>query len=104
MFFFIPIHYFLLFSFSLFGIGILGIIFNRHNLLILMLYVELTFFASSFNFAIFSKYSGDASGQIIALLILAVAAADAAIGLGLLINHFQLNRTISYYSLNNSKG
>jgi NADH-quinone oxidoreductase subunit K len=88
----------------MFFIGILGIAFNRGDLIILMLYIELTLFAASFNFIIFSKSSGDPAGQVAALFILAVAAADSAVGLGLLVNTFQLTRSISLSSLSSSKG
>jgi NADH:ubiquinone oxidoreductase subunit K len=85
-------------------IGILGIIFNRGNLIILMLYIELALFGVSMNFIFFSKMTGDPMGQIAALLILAVAAADAAVGLGLLVNTFQLARAVSLAPLAYSKG
>jgi NADH-quinone oxidoreductase subunit K len=100
----VPIGTLLNFSFLIFIIGIIGIAFNRGNLIILMLYVELTLFAVSFNFIIFSKASGDPAGQVVALLILAVAAADAAVGLGLLMNTFQLRQAVSMSSLSCSKG
>jgi NADH:ubiquinone oxidoreductase subunit K len=100
----IPVGILLNFSFLIFVIGILGIVFNRANLIILMLYVELTLFGASFNFIIFSKVSGDPTGQIAALFILAVAAADAAVGLGLLMNTFQLTRSVSLNTLSRSKG
>jgi NADH-quinone oxidoreductase subunit K len=100
----VPIGILLNFSFLIFIIGILGIVFNRGNLIILMLYIELTLFAVSFNFIIFSKASGDPAGQIVALLVLAVAAADAAVGLGLLMNSFQLTQGVSTGSLSSSRG
>jgi len=88
----------------LFFIGVCGIVFNRRNFILLMVYVELTLFAISFNFILFSLNAGDSSGQIAALFILAVAAADAAVGLGILVNSFQQHQTISISQLNASRG
>ena len=77
----IPIKYYLLFSFSIFFIGLIGIVLNRKNLINLMLCIELMLFGASLNFIFFGMYLSSPLGQIFALIIITVAAADSAIGL-----------------------
>ena len=100
----IPINFFLIFSFTLFFLGILGIVFNRKNLINLMLSVELMLFGASLNFIFFSMYWGVYSGYIFALLIITVAAADSAIGLGILVAAFYVKRNIAFESFSSLKG
>jgi len=100
----IPIKFYLLFSFTLFFLGILGIVFNRKNLINLMLSVELMLFGASLNFIFFSMYWGVYSGYIFALLIITVAAADSAIGLGIFIASFYVKRSIAFESFSSLKG
>jgi NADH-quinone oxidoreductase subunit K len=88
----------------LFFLGILGIIFNRKNIVNLMLCIELMLFSASLNFIFFSMYLESISGQIFALIIIAIAAADSAVGLGLLIAAFYLKRNIAFEAFSSLKG
>jgi NADH-quinone oxidoreductase subunit K len=81
-----------------------GIVFNRSILINLLIYTELGFFIASFNFMFFSKVYFSVAGFIMSLYIIALAAAEASIGLGLLINFYQLGQNISFSNLKYSKG
>lgn len=89
-------------GFIIFVIGLVGIIFNRKNVLIILMSIELMLLAINFNFIIFSIYLDDIMGQIFALYILIVAAAESAIGLAILVVYFRLRNSIAinyYYIL-----
>lgn len=88
---------FLFFNTSLiiFCISLLGIIFNKKNVIILLVSIELLLLICNFNFIFFSLYLDDFLGQIFTLCVLTVAASESAIGLALLIAYFKLNSTIS---------
>jgi NADH-quinone oxidoreductase subunit K len=100
----VPVKFYLFFSFSLFFLGILGIVFNRKSLINLMLCVELMLFGASLNFIFFSIFLSLPSGQIFALIIITIAAADSAVGLGILIAAFYLKRNISFEAFASLKG
>jgi NADH-quinone oxidoreductase subunit K len=100
----IPIKFYLFFSFSLFFLGILGIVFNRRSIINLMLCVELMLFGASLNFIFFSIFLSLPSGQIFALIIITIAAADSAVGLGILIAAFYLKSNISFEAFASLKG
>ena len=82
-------------SLIIFCISLLGIIFNRKNVIILLISIELLLLICNFNFIFFSLYLDDFIGQIFTLCILTVAASESAIGLAILIAYFRLNYTIS---------
>jgi NADH-quinone oxidoreductase subunit K len=92
------------FSATIFIAALGGIVFNRSNLINLLLYTELGFFIASFNFMFFSKLYFSVAGFIMSLYIIALAAAEASIGLGLLINFYQIGQSISFSTLSHSKG
>jgi NADH-quinone oxidoreductase subunit K len=94
----------IVFSGTIFIAALGGVIFNRSNLINLLLYTELGFFIASFNFMFFSKLHFSVGGFIMSLYIIALAAAEAAIGLGLLINFYQIGQSLSFSSLSYSKG
>ena len=73
----------------LFTIGVFGIFVNRKNVIIILMSVELILLAVNINFVAFSAYLNDIAGQIMALFILTVAAAEAAIGLAILVTFFR---------------
>jgi NADH-quinone oxidoreductase subunit K len=100
----LPIKFYLFFSFSLFFIGVLGIVFNRKSIINLMLCVELMLFGASLNFIFFSIFLSLPSGQIFALIIITIAAADSAVGLGILIAAFYLKRNISFEAFASLRG
>ncbi len=88
----------------LFAISIVGIFLNRKNVIILMMAIELMLLAVNLNFIAFSRYLGDASGQIFVFFILTVAAAESAIGLAILVVLFRNLRTINVDDLGSLKG
>ena len=88
----------------LFTIGVLGIFLNRKNIIIILMSVELILLAVNINFVAFSTYLGDLVGQVFALFILTVAAAEAAIGLAILVVYFRNRGTIEVEDINAMKG
>ena len=87
-----------------FSISLIGIVLNRHNLIVLLMCIELMLLAVNTNFIIFSHYLHDIAGQIFVFFILAVAAAEAAIGLAILILVFRQQKTINVDNLDSLKG
>ena len=88
----------------LFTIGVLGIFLNRRNIIIILMSVELILLAVNINFVAFSAYLGDLVGQVFALFVLTVAAAEAAIGLAILVVYFRNRGTIAVEDVNVMKG
>lgn len=88
----------------LFSLSVAGIFLNRKNLLILLMCVELMLLAVNMNFIAFSHFRGDLAGQIFVFFILTVAAAEAAIGLAILVVLFRNRRTIDVDELDTLKG
>ena len=95
---------FIFLSAILFTIGILGIFLNKKNLIVILMSIELILLSVNINFIAFSAYMNDLSGQIFAMLILTVAAAEAAIGLAILVVFFRNRGSISVEKINNLKG
>ncbi len=88
----------------LFALSIVGIFLNRKNLIVLMMAIELMLLAVNTNFVAFSYYLGDLHGQIFVFFILTVAAAEAAIGLAILVLLFRNKTSINVDELNSLKG
>ena len=88
----------------LFCIALAGIFLNRKNLLILLMAIELMLLAVNINFVAFSHYLSDGAGQVFVFFILTVAAAEAAIGLAILIVLFRNRRTINVGHIDSLKG
>jgi len=88
----------------LFCIAMAGIFLNRKNIIILLMSIELMLLAVNMNFIAFSAYLNDLSGQVFVFFILTVAAAEAAIGLAILVVLFRNNRTINVDDLDSLKG
>ena len=88
----------------LFTIGMIGIFLNRKNIIIILMSVELILLAVNLNFVAFSSYLHDLTGQVFALFILTVAAAEAAIGLAILVVYFRNRGTIAVEDINLMKG
>jgi NADH-quinone oxidoreductase subunit K len=88
----------------LFTIGVLGIFLNRKNIIIILMSVELILLAVNINFVAFSTFLGDLVGQVFALFVLTVAAAEAAIGLAILVVYFRNRGTIAVEDVNLMKG
>ncbi len=88
----------------LFAISVAGIFLNRKNIVVLLMCVELMLLAANINFIAFSHYLNDLSGQVFVFFILTVAAAEAAIGLAILVTLFRSRRTIDVEDLDELKG
>ena len=88
----------------LFTLGILGIFLNRKNIIVILMSIELILLAVNINLVAFSTFIGDIVGQVFALLVLTVAAAEAAIGLAILVVLFRNLRTINVDDLGSLKG
>lgn len=88
----------------LFCISVLGIVINRRNVIILLMAIELMLLSVNINFIGFSRYLGDVGGQVFVFFILTVAAAEAAIGLAILVTLFRSRGTISVGELDSMKG
>ncbi len=88
----------------IFLIGLLGIFINRKNILLVIVCVELVLLSINFIFLIFSFYLDDIFGQIFAIFILTVAAAESSIGLAILITYYRVKGTIAIESLHLLKG
>lgn len=88
----------------LFCISVAGIIINRKNMIVLLMSIELMLLAVNVNFVAFSRFLGDSAGQVFVFFILTVAAAEAAIGLAILVTLFRNRRTINVAELDSMKG
>ena len=88
----------------LFTIGVLGIFINRKNVIVILMSIELILLAVNINLVAFSTHLGDLVGQVFALFVLTVAAAEAAIGLAILVVFFRNRGTIAVEDINLMKG
>jgi NADH-quinone oxidoreductase subunit K len=88
----------------LFAISVAGIFLNRKNVILLLMCIELMLLAVNINFVAFSHFLGDIQGQIFVFFILTVAAAEAAIGLAILVVLFRTRRTINVADLDSLQG
>ena len=100
----IELQHFLILSSLLFLIGVFGIFLNRKNIVIILMSIELILLAVNINFVSFSFFLGDLTGQIFSLFILTVAAAEAAIGLAILVCFFRNKGSIAVDDANVMKG
>ena len=96
--------HFLTLSAILFSVGIAGIFINRKNMILLLMCIELMLLAVNFNFIAFSRMLGDEVGQVFVFFILTVAAAEAAIGLAILVVLFRTRQSINVDELDALKG
>jgi NADH-quinone oxidoreductase subunit K len=95
---------YLIVSFTLFLIGIWGIFFNRKNILVMLMSIELMLLSVNLNFLFFSVALDDILGQVFALFALTVAAAESAIGLALLVVYYRVRGTVAVEFINLIKG
>jgi NADH-quinone oxidoreductase subunit K len=100
----ITLYHYLVVGAILFSLSVAGIIINRKNLIVLLMCVELMLLAVNMNFIAFSRFLGDPAGQVFVFFILTVAAAEAAIGLAILVTLFRNRRTINVAELDTLKG
>ena len=100
----IGLSHFLTVGAILFTIGIFGIFLNRKNLIVIMMSIELMLLAVNINFVAFSSFLGDLVGQVFTMLVLTVAAAEAAIGLAIVVVYYRNRRSIEVEDINQMKG
>ncbi len=100
----IGIEHYLTVGAILFVLGVLGIFLNRKNVIVILMAVELILLAVNLNLVAFSAFMQDLVGQIFAMLVLTVAAAEAAIGLAILVIYFRGHGSIAVDDINQMKG
>jgi NADH-quinone oxidoreductase subunit K len=96
--------HFLMLSGALFAISMAGIFINRKNMIVLLMCIELLLLAVNFNFIAFSHFLGNTDGQVFVFFILTVAAAEAAIGLAILVLLFRTRASINVEDMDSLKG
>lgn len=100
----IGLGHYLMLAGMLFTIGVFGMFLNRKNVIIILMSVELILLAVNINFIAFSAYLGDMTGQVFAMFILTVAAAEAAIGLAILVVFFRNRGSIAVEDISMMRG
>lgn len=100
----IGIEHYLTVAAMLFTLGVFGIFLNRKNVIIILLSIELILLSVNINLVAFSSYMGDMVGQVFTMLILTVAAAEASIGLAILVVYFRNRGTIAVEDIHLMKG
>ena len=88
----------------LFAIAVAGIFINRKNIILLLMCIELLLLSANMNFVAFSRYLGNIDGQVFVFFVLTVAAAEAAIGLAILVVLFRLRQSINVVDISSLKG
>ena len=88
----------------LFVLGVLGIFLNRRNVILMLMAIELILLAVNINLVAFSAYLGDLTGQVLAMFVLTVAAAEAAVGLAILVTYFRNRGGIAVEDINQMRG
>jgi NADH-quinone oxidoreductase subunit K len=100
----VSLSHFLILGAVLFSLSVAGIFLNRKNVIILLMAIELMLLSVNMNFIAFSHFLGDIAGQVFVFFILTVAAAEAAIGLAILVVLFRNKQTINVQDLDSLKG
>ncbi len=100
----LPLSTYLIVGAALFAIGVVGVVLNRKNMIVLLMSVELMLLAVNMNFITFAHHFGDVAGQVFIFFILTVAAAESAIGLAILVVLFRNLDTVDMDKLDNLKG
>jgi len=100
----IPLHSVLMLAGVLFALSVAGIFLNRKNVILLLMCIELMLLAANFNFVAFSRYLGNIDGQVFVFFVLTVAAAEAAIGLAILVVLFRHRQSINVADISSLKG
>ena len=100
----LSLNHYLTVSAVLFALGIFGIFLNRKNIIVILMSIELILLAVNINLVAFSIYLGDLAGQVFTLFILTVAAAEAAIGLAIIVVYFRNSGTIRVEEIDKLKG
>ncbi|MGI9308708.1 MAG: NADH-quinone oxidoreductase subunit NuoK [Gammaproteobacteria bacterium] len=99
----VTLTHYLVLSAVLFSISIAGIFVNRKNMILLLMCIELLLLSVNFNFIAFSRYLNDTAGEVFVFFILTVAAAEAAIGLAILVVLFRTRSSVNVDDINTMK-
>ena len=100
----IPVINYLIFSALLFSLGLVGVVINRRNVILLLMCIELMLLAVNTNFVAFSNYYASTAAQVFVFFILTVAAAEAAIGLAIVLLLYRNRSNINVNKMNHLKG
>ncbi|MBF0623330.1 MAG: NADH-quinone oxidoreductase subunit NuoK [Magnetococcales bacterium] len=100
----VGLNHYLVLAAILFAIGLFGIFLNRKNVIIILMSIELILLSVNLNFVAFSRFMGDVTGQVFTFFVLTVAAAEAAIGLAILVAFFRNRATIDVEEIDSLKG
>jgi NADH-quinone oxidoreductase subunit K len=100
----ITLNHYLVLAALLFTIGLVGLLLNRRNVIVILMSIELMLLAVNVNFVAFSVALGDLAGQVFTMFVLTVAAAEAAIGLAILVVFFRNRQSIAIDDIANMKG
>ena len=100
----VTLGHYLILAATIFTIGVVGIFLNRKNIIVILMSIELILLAVNINLVSFSIYMSDLVGQIFTLFILTVAAAEAAIGLAIIVIYYRNSGTIKVQEINKLKG
>lgn len=100
----VTLAHYLILGGAVFTVGIVGIVLNRRNVIMILMAIELLLLAVNLNLVAFSAHLGDPAGQVFALFVLTVAAAEAAVGLAILVVFFRLRGTIAVEDIQDLKG
>lgn len=100
----LPLTNYLFLSLTMFLIGLMGIMLNRSNIITVLMSIELMLLAVNLNFIIYSVYLDDLFGQVFAIFVLTVAAAESAIGLAILVVYFRVRGSIAVETMNLMQG
>ena len=100
----ISLGHYLILAATIFTIGVVGIFLNRKNIIVILMSIELILLAVNINLVSFSIFMNDLAGQIFTLFILTVAAAEAAIGLAIIVIYYRNSGTIRVQEINKLKG
>lgn len=100
----IGLEHFLILSAAIFSIGVLGLIINRKNIIMVFLSIEIMLLAVNINLVAFSYFLNDLTGQIFSIFVITVAAAEAAVGLGIMINYFRHKNSINIADIKQIQG
>ncbi len=100
----IEITHFLVLAIILFSLGVVGVIINTHNLIVMLLSIELILLAANLLFVSFSFFTQNVEGQMFSMFLLAISAAEAAIGLSIILAYFKAKGTISINQKDQMKG
>lgn len=100
----IGLSHYLVLAALVFTLGVVGIFLNRKNVILILMCIELILLSANINFVAFSAYLGDLTGQLFTMVVLTVAAAEAAIGLAILVVYFRNRDTVAVDDANVMKG